>query len=730
MHERLRLERELSDLGVARKSTSAFPEPHSYAVFFTGGAYGRAAEAFIAEEDPTAHRIHAKTFEEMFKRLADDMARRERSGPIRVFEISLVSHANASGALVVPLIRGQGAKKQTIFTAENLALLQKELRAGKHKQLRDARRRVVARLDEDTQIIVRGCNFGESAEAVDALRIFFGGRAVTWASRGFQGYEVVPDGKSKTIARTFFIYDPDVAKEADQYLRYKQMSQAEKLGAASEPLKKRPLLPLPTLASTGPGLDGVWALSSPPPMGRDTQLDGLSQTDIEARARSLDKRDPQNQAMLKRLWWAWNRKSNALNVDTQNAFRDLATVFGDDNMIAPSGRYLPAYDLFEEETFTAATRSSAEQEAALRIDSPAATVARPDGAQSSGVEKLTDGLRLWGFGVDSSALRKTFTSALATLAPRLIASAGLRVQIEGHASRSSGTDAENLRLSSARAEAVRKSLVGLGVPATRIEVSARGAQSPLGTETGERSRAAARNRRVDVHIVSASSSNPQPVIDIDLRAVLDQAERLGNAGKAEPFDPRTKSQPDLLDKIGMGIGIVDLLNSLTLEVGLLEFLGPVGALLDIINTLNTIGGAIKDQRRAAKKLGIRLGLQVTRLIGYSRRRAKVSGSITASAIKNKILERSWDQGYAWRRQIQFGAPAGNVEPELESGVQAVANAVNAVIEWSHQELRKRLVATVPRATQTQIEDLYRKYLPAAEAKVVIAFCDHALSKSR
>ena len=140
---------------------------------------GRAAEAFLDLNYPEHHRIQAFSFEEMFEKLASDLARRQRSRPIHVPEIVIVTHANADGNTIVPLVRGAGIKASTVFNVENLSTLQEQMRSGMHKKFREARRRVAMHITEDTSIVVRGCNLGESQEAIDALRIFFGGRVRT-----------------------------------------------------------------------------------------------------------------------------------------------------------------------------------------------------------------------------------------------------------------------------------------------------------------------------------------------------------------------------------------------------------------------------------------------------------------------------------------------------------------------------------------------------------------------
>ena len=175
---------------------------HDYAFFFAGGGYGRAAEAFIREFYPQHHRFQARGFEEMFHQLGQDIRRRsqraKRSGrQLRVSEIVFVTHANAAGGLKIPLTRGD-VKRNRFYTPADLANLQEEFRRDlKNKTLqrfRRERREVVAALGEHTRIVVRGCNYGQSDEALGALRAFFGGEPMVFAPKGAQGFEILPVG--------------------------------------------------------------------------------------------------------------------------------------------------------------------------------------------------------------------------------------------------------------------------------------------------------------------------------------------------------------------------------------------------------------------------------------------------------------------------------------------------------------------------------------------------------
>src|SRR5262249_40573654 len=72
----------------------------------------------------------------------------------------------------------------------DLAELQKDFRNKMDEQFRKRRHEVVtAMFDDRTRITVRGCEFGQSQEALDALRSFMGGQAYVFAPKAYQGYE-------------------------------------------------------------------------------------------------------------------------------------------------------------------------------------------------------------------------------------------------------------------------------------------------------------------------------------------------------------------------------------------------------------------------------------------------------------------------------------------------------------------------------------------------------------
>lgn len=68
----------------------------------------------------------------------------------------------------------------------SLAVLQRDMKAGKFPGLKDKRKKVIAHLSDDSWVTVRACNFGNSANGLYALYSFFGGRANVYAPKQYQ----------------------------------------------------------------------------------------------------------------------------------------------------------------------------------------------------------------------------------------------------------------------------------------------------------------------------------------------------------------------------------------------------------------------------------------------------------------------------------------------------------------------------------------------------------------
>jgi hypothetical protein len=167
-----------------------------YVVYFTEDPkYGIPARIFIAGYYPKHREIHAGSFEEAFERVSADLEkRRAEAGKDRVVidELVLVTHANTLGGLQIPFLHGG----QEIFNPLTLSDFQGKLieHPEIHRRFLKARSRMLAGLDDGARLVVRGCNFGDSAIAMQGLRDFFGGRVLVFAPKGYQGYEVVPIG--------------------------------------------------------------------------------------------------------------------------------------------------------------------------------------------------------------------------------------------------------------------------------------------------------------------------------------------------------------------------------------------------------------------------------------------------------------------------------------------------------------------------------------------------------
>jgi OOP family OmpA-OmpF porin len=87
---------------------------------------------------------------------------------------------------------------------------------------------------------------------------------------------------------------------------------------------------------------------------------------------------------------------------------------------------------------------------------------------------------------------------LDSLAKVLLANPNMKVEIAGHTD-NAGIPADNMRLSSLRAEAVRNYLVAKGVPFQQMVARGYGASMPRTQDTTPRGRAA--NRRVEIRLL-------------------------------------------------------------------------------------------------------------------------------------------------------------------------------------------------------------------------------------
>lgn len=97
------------------------------------------------------------------------------------------------------------------------------------------------------------------------------------------------------------------------------------------------------------------------------------------------------------------------------------------------------------------------------------------------------------FDFNSPALKSTFITQLDTLVNLLENNLALQVNIVGHTD-NMGRESYNLRLSTARAEAVGLYLIEKGIDPTRIQFEGKGSSEPIADNTSEEGRQ--KNRRV------------------------------------------------------------------------------------------------------------------------------------------------------------------------------------------------------------------------------------------
>jgi outer membrane protein OmpA-like peptidoglycan-associated protein len=395
-------------------------ERRHYAFIFSGkDDYGRAAEAYVRQWLPDHRLGWASTFEEMFAHIAAELAADRRSGhPVRISEIVVITHGYAGG-LLVPLTKEDRKKEDAFrqwrrehpnedptrydwtkrghFTPEYLALVQKD-QTKATAALRRARRDVLAALDERAQIIVRGCNFGQSGEGLRALRDFFGGHVETAAPVGYQGFEMtyvrpdhpVPALRSEAGAYDFLVEQgylegasdlTDKQKEgiirrrfgrpsripAEFFVFGQESYQAEKTALKKLPPSRRsafakesdpyvvtpgeisdykPLEPASgkefEIRDQGRRQGQVWGVT-PATGRRDPELDDLSRDELIARAGKLQNPyRPQHAAMLLRLYRVWERKSTIPSWDTRANKDDPLFGIHDEEKIFPYRRRFAA----------------------------------------------------------------------------------------------------------------------------------------------------------------------------------------------------------------------------------------------------------------------------------------------------------------------------------------------------------------------------------------------------
>ncbi|MBD5788250.1 DUF4157 domain-containing protein [Cellulosimicrobium terreum] len=333
------------DTPASAPTTSNRPEVAEldFAFVFTGGGYGQAAEQFISRYYPGHRLIRSHSFEAMFDTLYTEMRRvpTDRSAHLR--ELVVVTHANAAGGMQIPLTRGDVARHR-FFTVWDADDLQEEFQEGMHARFRQRRRDVVATMiDDQTRVIVRGCEFGQSDQALDVLRSMVGGQAWVWAPTVYQGYESVQIGashlatpeeafdflmeqdflplelrpapdeeKREYVARVFGLrgHVPTeffVVGQEDHDRLVEMIHAGTGRSEAGEELKVRE-------PATVPSAGQFWNVSAPPASGTDAELDPLPLREIALRARALNHPyRPEHAGVLQRLRRAWERKVSGMD---------------------------------------------------------------------------------------------------------------------------------------------------------------------------------------------------------------------------------------------------------------------------------------------------------------------------------------------------------------------------------------------------------------------------------
>lgn len=102
------------------------------------------------------------------------------------------------------------------------------------------------------------------------------------------------------------------------------------------------------------------------------------------------------------------------------------------------------------------------------------------------------------FDTGKSTLKPSSNKALNDLTEVLKLKSNMEIEIQGHTD-NVGADESNIKLSQARAEAVKKYLVGKGVAAGRITAKGYGATMPIADNSSEEGRA--KNRRTSLKVL-------------------------------------------------------------------------------------------------------------------------------------------------------------------------------------------------------------------------------------
>src|SRR5687768_16498982 len=141
--------------------------------------YGGSARKFLSKFYASHVDKSVSSIEEMIGYLDDQVA----AGVEHIREVVIVAHANPRG-MVLKLVEDATPTKNPEYryvTFESLAILQKDFAEGKFATFKKNRARVIEHMTDTSWVTIRGCRFGQGAEAMYALYAFFGGRANVYA---------------------------------------------------------------------------------------------------------------------------------------------------------------------------------------------------------------------------------------------------------------------------------------------------------------------------------------------------------------------------------------------------------------------------------------------------------------------------------------------------------------------------------------------------------------------
>ena len=156
----------------------------------TGDPYRDSGNAFFKKFYANHVAFDVRTLEDLIDALAAEVDR----GVTHIREIAILSHGNAL-ALQFPLFRGvtdTNLREYKYLTAFSLACLQKDLEAEKFPAFDSKRKKVIARVQDDSWLTIRACYFGRSQEAMYAFYAFFGGRPNVYSPMYFQFFGTPP----------------------------------------------------------------------------------------------------------------------------------------------------------------------------------------------------------------------------------------------------------------------------------------------------------------------------------------------------------------------------------------------------------------------------------------------------------------------------------------------------------------------------------------------------------